>query len=226
MKTTYVYLWPILFLLSNVICSIQLLIETQDLHTFLRQYTHMTMIVTALYAITTVKQYDIAAVCVLCFIFSIEWHSGLEEWKLADGWLSRSAILYIMARPVVDHGLAAIVIASTIVAVTWVWKTELAFYILLGVIGAALVLNIKKLFLPDVLFTAVFAVSAYLCYRTEDLGLHGLWHSFMATAGAFAATVPIDSKWHLLMPWKGNQADTDEKKLNQQKTLMSDKIIF
>lgn len=201
MRSRCVYLWPCLFFISNGLCALQLLIETKDLHPFLRQYTHMTMLLTALYSIIAVRQLDVAALCTLCFVFSVQWHSGLQNWQLADGWLSRAAILYVMARPVVDHGLAAIVIAAFMVGVTWVWKTELAMYILFGVIGMLLLIQYKKLFLGDVFATTVFAVSGYMCYRAEDLGLHGLWHSFMATGAAFAVTAQKDSKWHLLIPW-------------------------
>lgn len=201
MRSRCTYLWPSIFFVSNGLCALQLIIETNDLHPFLRQYTHMTMIVTALYATIAIRQYDVTALCALCFAFSVQWHSGLQDWKLPDGWLSRSAILYICARPVVEHGLAAIVVAGVMVGATWVWQTELAFCILLGVIGMLLIIQYKKLFWPDVLATAVFAVSGYMCYRTEELGLHGLWHSFMATAAAFAATAQKTSKWHLLVPW-------------------------
>jgi len=202
MRSVCIYLWPVLLLISNGLCALQLTIETENLHPFLRQYTHTTMIVTALYATIAIRQYDVTALCALCFAFSVQWHSGLQVWKLPDGWLSRSAILYICARPVVEHGLAAIVVAGFMVGATWVWQTELAFYVLLGVIGMLLIIRSKKLFWPDVLATTIFAVAGYLCYRTGDLGLHGLWHSFMATAAAFGATAQKTSKWHLLVPWR------------------------
>ena len=44
----------------------------------------------------------------------------------------------------------------------------------------------------------------YCFYLTGDKGLHGLWHSFMATAIAFAITVPKKSTWHLMIPMKKN----------------------
>lgn len=229
MRSTCKYLWPVLYIIANAICALQLFVETTDLHPFLRQYTHMTMALTSLYAIIAVRQLDIAALCALCFVFSVQWHSGLQNWKLADGWLSRSAILYVAARPVVEHGLAAIVITGFMVGTTWVWQTEIAFFILLGVIGMLLIIQYKKIFWLDVLATTVFAVAAYLCYRTEDLGLHGLWHSFMATAGAFAATAPNTSKWHLLVPWSPKLADKQNSKTVPDKPIpkkISDQIKF
>ena len=206
------YIWPAIFLVSNGLCALQLRYDSENLQPFLRQYTHMTLIITALYTLIEVKQFDITAICIIVFYFSTQWHSGKNDWRLADGWLSRTAILYIGARPVIEHGLAAIVIAALMVAATWVWQTEIAFYIVAGVIGFMLFVNYEKLFLKDVLATAIFGVAGYACYRSDDLGLHGLWHSFMATSAAFAATVPKTSTWHLLMPYDSSNKDTANKK--------------
>lgn len=192
--------WPCLYIIFNIACSIQLFIHTEDLHPFSRQYTHMTLLLTACYATFAIKQYDVAVLCILCFCFSIEWHSGMTNWMLPDGWLSRYAILYVAARPVVDHGVASLVLGSLLVAGVWVWKNELIFNILFGLIGGLLIVNHDKLYHWDVILTAIFSVSGYLFYLSEDLGLHGMWHSFMATGMAFAATAQISCKWHLLVP--------------------------
>tara|TARA_B110000008_G_scaffold161015_2_gene161680 strand:+ start:3040 stop:3585 length:546 start_codon:yes stop_codon:yes gene_type:complete len=164
----------------------------------------MTLVLTALYSAVTVRQIDVTALCVLSVIFSVHWHSGDTAWQKPDGWLSRFGILYIAARVVLEHGAAAIVIASLIVIDIWIWNDDVVFFSSLGATGFLICINYKKLFWPDVVATAVFAISGYMCYHTEKIGMHGLWHSFMATATAFAVTVPIESKWHLLMPWPKN----------------------
>lgn len=176
MRSRCTYLWPSIFLVSNGLCALQLIIETHDLHPFLRQYTHMTMIVAALYAAIAIRQYDVTAFCALCFAFSVQWHSGQQDWKLADGWLSRSAILYICARPVVEHGLAVIVVAGVMVGATWVWQTELAFYILLGVIGMLLIIQYKKIILARRARNGRFC-----CF-----GIHVLPHGGIGSARALA----------------------------------------
>jgi hypothetical protein len=209
------WLWPILFTLSNILCSLQLMSDSKTLSPFTRQYTHMTLLLTAIYAAVVVKQLDAAAVCVICFSFSVQWHSGNYDWRLPDGWFSRVAILYIVGRVVVDKGLAAIVATTTMVATTWVWPNleDTLFFTLLGVGCLLLIFQYKKMFWWDILASAIFAISGYCCYLMGDRGLHGLWHSFMATAIAFAITVPKKSSWHLLVPVKSTKPSTSEEPL-------------
>ena len=197
------WLWPILFVLSNILCSLQLMAESKTLSHLTRQYTHMTLGLSAIYAGTTLKQYDVAALCIFCILFSVQWHSGDYDWRLPDGWFSRVALLYIAGRIVIDKGLAAILASALMVAATWVWPNleNILFFILLSAAIVLVILKYKDLFWWDILATAIFAISGYCCYLTGDMGLHGLWHSFMATAIAFAATVPKKSDWHLLIYW-------------------------
>jgi len=169
----------------------------------------MTLLLTAIYAVV-VKQIDAAAVCVICFSFSVQWHSGNYDWRLPDGWFSRVAILYIFGRVLVDKGLAAIVATTSMVATTWVWPNleDTLFFILLAAQCLLLLFQYKKMFWWDILAAAIFAIGGYCCYLTGDRGLHGLWHSFMATAIAFAITVPKKSDWHLMVPMKKTKEES------------------